>query len=130
MRLPQWTSARVRKAIVVAVGLAFSGGLVAFVGEGVNAQGAVQDRAKLEATIFTYDGQDFVRTQTTLVAKDGKVAANTKLDHDNPAYKALVQKKSYTGEATIFGRKYAANYAPLMGEDGKLTGAVFVGVPK
>jgi hypothetical protein len=32
--------------------------------------------------------------------------------------------------ATILGGDYQANYAPLTGEDGQLTGALFVGVPK
>ena len=84
---------------------------------------------KLDATIFSYDGKDFVRTETTLM-EEGQSAANTKLDHDSAAYKALVEKHSYTGPATVFGRDYQANYAPLIGEDGKLTGALFVGVPK
>jgi hypothetical protein len=80
---------------------------------------------KLAATIFSYDGKDFVRTETTL-----KSAANTKLDRDSAAYKALVEKRSYTGPATVFGQGYQASYAPLIGEDGQLTGALFVGVPK
>ena len=80
---------------------------------------------KLAATIFSYDGKDFVRTETTL-----KSAANTKLGRDSAAYKALVEKRSYTGPATLFGQDYQASYAPLMGEDGQLTGALFVGVPK
>ena len=53
-----------------------------------------------------------------------------KLDRDSAAYKALVEKRSYTGPMTIFGRDYQANYAPLIGDDGKVTGALFVGVPK
>ena len=85
--------------------------------------------SKLEASIFSYDGKDFVRTETTLM-QDGQSAVGTKLDHDSPAYKALVEKHSYTGPATVFGRDYQANYAPLIGADGKLTGALFVGVPK
>ena len=84
---------------------------------------------KIKATIFSYDGKDFVRTKTTLMA-EGQSAANTKLGRDSSAYKALVKKRSYTGPATILGRDYQANYAPLTGEDGKLTGALFVGVPK
>ena len=84
---------------------------------------------KLEATIFSYDGKDFVRTETTLM-QEGQSAVDTKLDHDSAAYKALVEKHSYTGPATVFGQDYQANYAPLIGEDGKLTGALFVGVPK
>ena len=86
-------------------------------------------QTKLEATIFSYDGKDFVRTETTLM-NAGQSAANTKLDPDSAAYKALVEKKSYTGSATVFGKNYQANYAPLIGEDGKLTGALFVGTPK
>jgi methyl-accepting chemotaxis protein len=84
---------------------------------------------KIEATIFSYDGKDFVRTETTLSA-EGQSATGTKLDPDSAAYKALAEKRSYTGPATILGQDYQANYAPLIGDDGKVTGALFVGVPK
>ena len=90
---------------------------------------AAMAETKLAATIFSYDGADFVRTQTTLT-QDGQSAVNTKLDHDSPAYKALSQKQSYTGAATVMGQAYEANYAPLVSADGKLTGALFVGIPK
>ena len=91
---------------------------------------AMRPADKLEASIFSYDGTDFVRTKTTLVTADGKSAANTKLDHGTGAYKALKEKHSYVGEVTVFGKKYDADYAPLVSDDGKLTGALFVGVPK
>ena len=84
---------------------------------------------KLDASILSYDGKDFVRTETTLM-QDGQSAVGTKLDHDSPAYKALVEKHSYTGPATVFGKNYQGNYAPLIGADGKLSGALFVGVAK
>jgi len=48
---------------------------------------------KLEASIFSYDGKDFVRTNTTLMDK-GQSAANTKLDQNSAAYKALTEKRS------------------------------------
>jgi methyl-accepting chemotaxis protein len=86
-------------------------------------------QSKLDASILSYDGKDFTRTETTLM-KDGQPAVNTKLDPDSAAYKALVEKHSYTGPVSVFGRDYQGNYAPLIGEDGKLTGALFVGVPK
>ena len=130
MRLHRWVSSRLGKGIALAVGLAFSGVLFAFVRDDSSPRVAVQARAKIEATIFSYDGQDFVRTQTTLLTKEGKPAVNTKLEHDTPAYKALSEKRSYTGEATVFGRKYDANYAPLTSEEGQLTGALFVAVAK
>ena len=86
-------------------------------------------QAKLDASILSYDGKDFVRTETTLM-NNGQSAVGTKLQPDSPAYKALVEKKSYTGPVSVFGRDYQGNYAPLIGKDGKLTGALFVGVPK
>lgn len=130
MRSQQWMSGRLRKGIVLALGLAASGALIAFVDAGSNSRVATQAQAKLEATIFAYDGHDFVRTKTALVTTEGKPAVNTKLDHGTPAYKALIEKRSYTGDATVFGRKYEAYYAPLTAADGRLTGALFVGVPK
>ena len=85
--------------------------------------------AKLDASVLSYDGKEFVRTETTLM-DSGQSAVKTKLDANSPAYKALVEKHSYTGPVTVFGKSYQGNYAPLVGEDGKLTGALFVGVPK
>ena len=85
---------------------------------------------KLEASIFSYDGKDFIRTNTTLMTDKGQPAVNTKLDQSSAAYKALIGKHSYTGPATVFGKDYQANYAPLTSADGKLTGALFVGAPK
>jgi len=91
--------------------------------------GGVAWAGELAATIFSYDGTDFVRGQTTLT-EDGESAAGTKLDHDSAAYKALSQKQSYNGPATLFDRDYEAHYAPMVGADGNLTGALFVAVPK
>lgn len=91
--------------------------------------GSVAWAGELAATIFSYDGKDFVRTQTTL-KEDGASAAGTKLDPNSAAYKALSQKQSYNGPATLFGQDYDAHYAPMVGSDGKLTGALFVAVPK
>ena len=127
MRVHQWVSARVSRGIVLAAVLAFSGAMLAFA---ETRGGPAEIKGKLDATIFSYDGTDFVRTESTVLTKDGKSVVNTKLAHDTPAYKALMDKHSYTGDAMIFGREYQADYAPLTSEDGKLTGALFVGVPK
>ena len=86
-------------------------------------------QSKLDASILSYDGKDFVRTETTL-KNNGQSAVNTKLDHDSPAYKALSEAHSYTGPVTVFGKNYQGNYAPLIGANGKVTGALFVGVAK
>lgn len=86
-------------------------------------------QSKLDSSIFSFDGKDFTRTETTLM-EAGKSEVGTKLDASGPAYKALMEKHSYTGPVTMFGHDYQANYAPLIGADGKLTGALFVGVQK
>ena len=100
--------------------------LAAFLPVTVLASSASGAETKLE---FSFDGKDFVRTNTTLMDK-GQSAINTKLDTSSAAYKAVIEKRSYTGPATVFGQNYESNYAPLIGEDGKLIGALFVGVPK
>lgn len=128
MRSRQFLSARLGTLIVLALGLVCSGALLAFVNAGSNV--AAHTEAKIDATIFSYDGHDFVRTKTTLVTEAGKSAVDTKLDHGTAAYKALIKKRSYTGDVAVFGHKYEASYAPLTGDDGRLTGALFVGVAK
>jgi Cache 3/Cache 2 fusion domain len=130
MRVHQWIQAQLGRGIAIALGLAFSVALIALIAAAGSARAAAQAHPKIDATIFSYDGKDFVRTQTTLVTEDGKSAVNTKLEHATPAYKALIKKHSYTGEATVFGHKYDADYAPLTSDDGRLTGALFVAVAK
>lgn len=130
MRIHQQIWSRLGRGIAVALGLAVLAALIGLVAEGRGSLAAAEAHPKLEASIFSFDGNDFVRTQTTLVTEAGKSAVNTKLDHATPAYKALIKKHSYVGDATAFGKKYDADYAPLTNDDGKLTGALFVGVAK
>jgi hypothetical protein len=124
------TTARIGRGVAAVVMLACSVALLAWAAEGRRAQPTGHTNGDLAATIFSYDGKDFVRTKTNLTTEDGKSAVNTKLDHANPAYQALTKKHSYVGEITAFGKKYDGDYAPLTGSDGKLTGALFVGVEK
>jgi len=130
MRSPQWISAPVVKGFGLALVLLVVGAVVAVLDPHGGSRVAAQPPATLEATIFSYDGHDFVRTKTTLMTEDGKSAVNTKLEHDSPAYKALVKKHSFVGDVTVFGKKYDADYAPLTSDDGKLTGALFVAAPE
>jgi methyl-accepting chemotaxis protein len=130
MRLHQWMAAKAGNGLALALALVLSGALTTLVYGAHSSPLPSQAKSKLESSVFTYDGQDFVRAKTTLMTKEGKSAVNTKLDRDTPAYKALSQKRSYIGDATAFGRKFDAYYAPLTSEDGKLTGALFVGAEK
>lgn len=130
MRSGPSMSPRLGKGIIVALVLVFSVSLIALAGAGSPARGAAAVKSMIDASILKYDGTDFTRTQTTLVTEDGKSAVNTKLDHSSPAYAALTKGHSYTGDASVFGKKYEADYAPLTDSDGKVTGALFVGVRK
>lgn len=129
MRSQSTTPAGTRRRITVALMLSVFGaiGLIEMAGA---SHLRAHPPATLQATIFKYDGHDFIRTHSTLVTEGGQSAVNTKLDNTSAAYQALVQKHSYTGDATLFGTRYEANYAPLTGPDGQLTGALFIGVPK
>lgn len=128
MRTHHRLSVWVGRGMLLALGVALADGVIVLSREDGGA--AAQQQQKIEATIFSYDGRDFVRTKTTLMTSQGKPAVNTKLERNNPAYDALIQKRSYSGAATVFGRKYDANYAPLTDADGRLTGALFVAVAK
>ena len=83
-----------------------------------------------ESTVFAFDGQDFIRVHTTLLTEKGESADGTKLDRDNPGYAALIEKRSYAGEVTLFGHRCVANYAPLVDHDGRLTGGLMVCIRK
>jgi hypothetical protein len=104
--------------------------MVALTVEATRTPAVAENPSKLEATIFSYDGKDFIRTKTTLTDAQGKSAVNTKLDHNSLAFKALEQKHSYVGPSEVFGKHYDADYAPLVNDDGKLVGALFVAVAK
>lgn len=110
--------------------LALAAALLTLTLEGSRSRVVAENPSKLEASIFSYDGKDFIRTKTTLTDAQGKSAVNTRLDHNSLAYKALTQKHSYVGPSEVFGKKYDADYAPLVSDDGKLTGALFVGSPR
>jgi hypothetical protein len=115
---------------LAAVSLLLVSAVVALTVEGSRSPAVAENPSKLEATIFSYDGKDFIRTKTTLTDAQGKSAVNTKLDHSSLAFKALEQKHSYVGPSEVFGKHYDADYAPLVNDDGKLIGALFVAVAK
>jgi methyl-accepting chemotaxis protein len=78
------------------------------------------------ATLFVRNGDDFVRISTSLKKEDGSRAVGTSLDTQHPAYLKLKQGETYTGLATLFGKKYMTHYEPIM-RDGKSVGILFVG---
>jgi methyl-accepting chemotaxis protein len=77
--------------------------------------------AELGSTIFSFDGHDFIRTDTTLIDENGNPAINTKMDRNYPGYKSLLN-----GRLMLFGKLVDSKVAPLTNNKGKLIGAIAV----
>ena len=84
------------------------------------------------ATIFAYDASkdDFTRVTTSIKKADGSRAVGTDLGKASPAYAAIKQGHSFTGEATILGAPYLTVYTPLKDPAGKVIGILFAGIPE
>jgi len=80
------------------------------------------------ATIFAASGEDFVRVSTSVKKENGERAVGTQLDRASPAYAALKDGKVYVGLATLFGKPFITQYAPVRDATGKVVGALYVGI--
>ena len=75
------------------------------------------------ATVFLGD----TRIATNIIRPDGSRAIGTKLT--GPAYQAIFREGTrYRGEADILGVPYFTAYDPIRDSEGKIIGALFVGV--
>ncbi|HPT49708.1 MAG TPA: methyl-accepting chemotaxis protein [Accumulibacter sp.] len=79
-------------------------------------------------TIFVRQGDDFLRTATSLKKEDGGRATGTLLGTTHPAYEAVLAGKTYTGKAALFGKDYMTHYEPVKDSSGKVVGVFFVGL--
>ncbi len=80
------------------------------------------------ATVFARSGDDFVRVTTSLKKQDGSRAIGTLLDRKGPAYAPVLAGRTYTGLASLFGKRYITQYKPVTDSSGRIIGALFVGV--
>ncbi len=77
------------------------------------------------ATIFMGD----VRVSTNVLKEDGSRAVGTRLT--GPPYYAIFREgKPYRGEASILGIRYFTAYDPIRNREGRVIGALYVGVKK
>jgi len=79
-------------------------------------------------TVFVRDGNEFIRVTTSLKKENGERAIGTKLDHEHPAYAALMANKPFTGKAVLFKRDYMTHYLPMRDASGAVVGALFAGL--
>jgi len=69
-------------------------------------------------------GDEFVRGATLLKTKDGKSSEGTPIPGNSPEARALLSGKSYTGVVKRSGKYYISAIEPVLGEDGKVIGAM------
>jgi Signal transduction histidine kinase involved in nitrogen fixation and metabolism regulation len=81
------------------------------------------------ATVFTKDGDKFIRVLTTVKDDKGERAIGTELDRSGQAYQEILKGNLYFGEADILGSQYMTGYTPLYDNNNQIIGIYFVGVP-
>lgn len=86
------------------------------------------ERTGAISTIFARRGNDFIRITTSLKKQDGSRAIGTLLDNASPAYRQIMAGQTFSGLATLFGKKYITKYQPVRDAKGAVIGILFVGV--
>ena len=83
----------------------------------------------ITATVFTKQGDDFIRTITNIKKNDGSRAVGTFLGKGSSAYNPIVNNTRFLGSAFILGLNYLTAYDPLLDGNGELIGILYVGIP-
>ena len=79
------------------------------------------------ATIFSKDGDRFVRIATNVLKDDGSRAVGTELNQTTKAYAALSRGQAFYGVVDILGNPYLTGYEPLNAKNGDYIGIAYVG---
>ena len=87
----------------------------------------VKQLAGCTATLFVWDGSNFVRVTTNVLKPNGSRAVGTVLDPAGKAFAALRSGQGFEGVVDILGIPYITSYAPMTDDRGKLVGAWYVG---
>jgi methyl-accepting chemotaxis protein len=87
----------------------------------------VKSLAGGSATLFAWDGANFIRVTTNVMKPDGSRAVGTVLDVKGKAYAALTAGRSFNGVVDILGVPYTTSYVPMLDAQGKLAGAWYTG---
>lgn len=87
----------------------------------------VEKTTGASATLFAWNGADFLRVSTNVRKLDGSRAVGTALDVKGKAFAALRQGQSYQGVVDILGAPYLTSYRPMTDSEGRLVGAWYTG---
>lgn len=83
----------------------------------------------LDATIFMFHNNEFVRVSTSVRKDDGKRIMGT-LINSGPVFDKIINGQSYLGRANVEGIWHATIYEPILDKSGKLIGAFVLGRPE
>ncbi|WP_111494036.1 methyl-accepting chemotaxis protein [Marinobacter bohaiensis] len=79
------------------------------------------------ATLFVYDGQNYVRVSTNVKKDGGQRATGTILNPDGGAFRAIESGQAFYGQVDILGNPYLTGYAPMRSSAGQVVGIWYVG---
>jgi methyl-accepting chemotaxis protein len=79
------------------------------------------------ATIFSKDGDRFVRVATNVLKDDGTRAVGTELNNTTQAYAELKSRRPFYGIVDILGNPYFTGYEPLLSKNAEPIGITYVG---
>ena len=83
----------------------------------------------VSATIFQLHEDKLIRIATNVRDKEGNRAILTYIPKESLVYRTIAEGKSYRGRALVVGSWNITHYEPVKTGDGKVIGAVYVGIP-
>lgn len=89
----------------------------------------IKANTETETTIFQIFPKGMLRISTTVTKDDGNRAIGTYIPTTSPVYQKIMSGQDYVGEAKVLNQDFLVAYRPLKDSNGKVIGAVFVGIP-
>lgn len=79
------------------------------------------------ATLFSRQGDEFIRVTTNVLNQQGQRAIGTRLDPSTRAYETVLRGETFRGQVNILGRSFLTAYKPLQNNAGQTIGILYVG---
>lgn len=81
-------------------------------------------------TFMSLHPEGLLRLATSIKKLDGSRANGTLIPPESPVYKSIANGEIYSGRAQVLGSWYTTSYAPIYGDNKKVIGAFFLGLPE
>ncbi len=82
-----------------------------------------------EVTVFSVDGDDYVRIVTSIKDDDTRSIVGSSLDRTSQVYEKIKAGESVFGKIVVLGKAYMSLYKPIKDSQNKVIGILFVGFP-